>query len=105
LKEKDIFLTNDAWRIAIDVDMSTYEEAVGSITADLILLEGHKTELTSYPELKQITTLLNTLEVRLHNFQQLLTKLDRRRGLINFGGTVLKNLFGTATIHLLHENT
>ena len=105
LKE-DIFLTNDAWHIAIDVDMSAYEEAVATIRADLILLEGHRKELTSISELKQITTLLNTLEVRLYNFQQLLPRLDRRRGLINFGGTVLKTLFGTAPIadiHLLHK--
>jgi len=57
-------------------------------------------------ELNQITTLLNTLEVRLYNFQQLLPRVDRRRGITNFGGTVLKTLFGTATIadiHLLHE--
>jgi len=106
LKEKDIFLTNDAWHIAIDVDMCAYEEAVATIKADLILLEGPRKELTSNSELKQITTLLNTLEVRLYNFQQLLPRLDRRRGLINFGGTVLQTLFGTATIadiHLLHE--
>jgi len=106
LKENDIFLTNDAWRIVIDVDMSTYEEAVATVKADIILLEGHRKELTSNSELNQITTLLNTFEVRLYNFQQLLPKLDHRRGLINFGGTVLKTLFGTATIadiHLLHE--
>ena len=50
--------------------------------------------------------MLDTLEVRLYNFQQLLPKLDLRRGLINFNGTILKSLFGTATIediHLLHE--
>jgi hypothetical protein len=106
LKEKDIFLTNDAWRIAIDVDICAYEEAVATIKEDLILLEGHRKELASNSELNQITALLNTLEVRLYNFQQLLPRLDRRRGLINFGGTVLKTLFGTATIadiHLLHE--
>jgi len=56
--------------------------------------------------LNQITTLLNTLKVRIYNFQQPLPRLDSRRGLINFGGTVLKTLFGTATIayiHFLHE--
>ena len=56
LKEKDIFLTNDAWRIAIEVDMSAYEEAVATTKADLIVLEGHRKELTSNSELKQITT-------------------------------------------------
>ena len=69
LKQKDIFLTNDAWRIAIDVDMSSYEEAVATVKADLISLEGQRKELTSNSELNQITTLLNTLVVRLYNFQ------------------------------------
>jgi len=31
LKEKDITFTNGAWRIAIDVDMSPYEEAVATV--------------------------------------------------------------------------
>jgi len=78
LKEKDIFLTKGAWRIAIDVDMSAYQQAVATIEAELVLLEGHRKELASNSELNQITTLLNTLEVRLYNFQQILTRLDRR---------------------------
>lgn len=106
LKGKDITLTSDAWRIAIDVDISAYEEGVALVKADILSLEGNRKEFISNSELNQITTLLNTLEVGLHNFQQLLIKLDRKRGLINFGGTILKTLFGTATvadIHLLHE--
>jgi len=56
--------------------------------------------------LKQIKTLLNTLELRLHNFQQVLRRLNRRRGLLNFDCTILEYVFGTATIHdinSLHE--
>jgi hypothetical protein len=35
--------------------------------------------------------------LKLYNFQQVLPRLDARRGLINFGGTILKTLFRTAT--------
>ena len=42
LKEKDIFLTNDVWRIVIDVYMSSYEDAVATVQADIISLEGHR---------------------------------------------------------------
>jgi len=98
LKGKDITLTSDAWRIAIDVDMSAYEGAVATVIADILKLEGHRKELTSNSELKQITNLLNTLEVRLYNFRQLLPNLDPRRGLTNFVGTTLKSFFGTATV-------
>jgi len=65
LKEKDIFLTNDVWRIVIDIDMSGYEDAVATVKADIISFEGHKKKFTSNSELNQIRTLLNTLEVRL----------------------------------------
>ena len=106
LKEKDITLTNGAWRIATDVDMNAYEGTVATVKADIISLKGHRKKWVSNSEMQQISTLLNTLEVRIYNFQQLLPRLDRRRGLMNFGGSILKSLFGTAIvedIHLLHE--
>ena len=86
--------------------MSPYEEVISTIKEDLLIVEGQKREFTSISEIKQIATLLKTLETRLHNFRQVLPKLDRRRGLVDFGGAVLKTLFGTATvsdIHDLHE--
>ena len=70
---------------------------------DLLNVEGQKREFTSISEIKQIETLLKTLESRLHNFRQVLPKLDRRLGLVDFGGAVLKTLFGTASfLHDLH---
>ena len=82
------------------------KKELSTIKADLLLIESQKQEFTPISELKQIKTLLNTLELRLHNFQQVLPRLNRRRGLMNFGGTILKLVFGTATIHdinSLHE--
>ena len=49
---------------------------------------------------------MNTLEQKLCDFYQILPKLDSRRGLIDFGGTILRTLFGTATLtdlRSLHE--
>jgi len=69
--------------------MSAYEVAVAAVKADIISFEGNRKEFTSNSELKQITNLLNTLEIRLYNFQQLLPKLDRRRDLLILDGTVL----------------
>ena len=46
------------------------------------------------------------MESRLNYFYQLLPRVDPRRGIMNPGGTVLKALFGTATIadvHQLHQ--
>ena len=102
-KERDIIISSDAWRVAINLDTNTYEEVISTIRTDLHLIEGQKTEFTPVLELKQIASLLDALEMKLHDFQQILPRRDRRRGLINVGGTILKSLFGTATVNDLHE--
>ena len=72
----------------------------------MLLVENQQKEFTPISELKHIDSLLNTLEQKLYDVYQILPKLDSRRGLIDFGGTILRTLFGTATLtdlHLLHE--
>ena len=105
-KHTDVILTNDAWRVAIDLDTSQYEEIISTLKGDLLLVESQKKEFTPVSELHKIESLLDTLEFKLSDFYQFLPKLDSRRGLINLDGTILKTLFGTATvtdIHSLHE--
>jgi len=46
---------------------------------------------------------LQTLDSKQLEFNKFLPRLDRRRGLINLGGTVFKILFGTATISDIQE--
>ena len=58
-------------------------------------------------ELAQIKALLENLDWKISKFQQILPKTDPRRGMINFVGSVLKSLFGIATVadaHKLHES-
>lgn len=43
------------------------------------------------------------LDSKLYDFKKFLSLLDRRRGLLNFGGTILKTLFRTATTSDIHE--
>ena len=72
----------------------------------MLLVENQKKEFTPISELKQIDSLLNTLEQKLYDFYQILPKSDSRRDLIDFGGTIFRTLFGTATLtdlHSLHE--
>ena len=85
---------------------NSYEETISAIRFDVQMIEEHKKEFAPVSELKQIDTLLDTLELKLHYFQQILPRRYLRRGLINLGGEVLKAIFGMATdfdIHLLHN--
>jgi len=75
---------------------------ISTIRRDLILVDKQKNKFTSISELRQI----DSLESKLAYFHQILPRLDSRRGIKDFGGTILKTRFGTATIsdiHHLHE--
>jgi len=91
-------LSNGVWRIAIDVGMEPYEEGLSLIRGYLLTVGERKQEFTFNSELKLTDTLLTALETKLHTFKQILLKLDSRRGLINFGGAMLKALFCTAVV-------
>jgi len=91
------------WHVAIDIDTNTYEEIIPTIKGDFLLVENQKKEFMSISELKHIDSLLNTLEQKFCDFYQILPKLDSRRGLIDFGGTILRTLFATATLTDLHS--
>ena len=50
---------------------------------------------------------METLELKIGNFQQLFPRIDPRHGLFSLGGVVLKSLFGVATntdTRRLHES-
>jgi hypothetical protein len=102
LKETAIVVTSDTWRIALNIDLSTYREIVYTIRTDLFLVEQQKKEFTPTSELKQIEIFLNTLESKLNEFCYILPRLDRQRALVDFGGKVLKALFVTATASGIH---
>jgi hypothetical protein len=78
LKEKDIVLTNEYWHIAINLDVTTYQDVTADISEDLLLINSQRRESTEISELKQIEALLETLELKLYNFQQVFSRLDAR---------------------------
>jgi len=39
LKESDIFLTSDTWRIALHFNLSTYYEVISTVKADIFSVE------------------------------------------------------------------
>jgi hypothetical protein len=107
LREKDIVLTNENWRIAIDLDVTPYREVISKVREDLLIVEKQKREFTLTSELAQLKALLENLDWKISNFQKILPRPDLWRGTINPGGSVLKSLFGVATVanaHKLHES-
>ena len=95
-------MSSDAWHVAVNLNTNVYEEAISAIRTDLHSIQERKTEFIPVLELKQVASLLDSLEL-LHDFQLVLPRRDRRRVLLNLGGTIMKSLFGTATMNDLHE--
>lgn len=103
LKEREVFFTNDAWRVVLDLNTSSYTEVILIIPEDLWLTCEQRKEFKTVSELKQIYTLLNNLDSKIGYFHQVLPRLDSRRDLLDLGSKVLKYLFDVATIADLHH--
>jgi len=106
LKDRDIVLSSDAWHVALNLNISIYEDVLSCIKSDLDVVFRHQKDSTTLSELRQVETLLDNLESKLGHFKQLFPKVEPKRSLLNLGGTVLRTLFGTATmtdLHRLHE--
>ena len=101
MKERDV-LSNDQWRVAVYVNLSTYYEVVSTVKSDLLVVEQRKV-FTAISELKQVELFVQILEDKLHDFYQILPRSDPRRGLLNLGGNILKTIFGTATVSDVYE--
>ena len=67
-KHTDVILTNDAWRVPIDLDTSQYEEIIFTLKGDLLLFENQKKEFTLVFELQPIELPPDTLEFKLSDF-------------------------------------
>jgi hypothetical protein len=105
-KDRDIVLSNDAWHVTLNLNINTYEVVLSTIKSDLNLILLHKQDFTPASELRQVETSLDNLESKLCQFKQLFPKKEPKLSLMNLGGSVLRALFGTATmadLHRLHE--
>ena len=98
VKHKDVVLTSDYWRIIVNFDLSVYEDATIILREDLFRAKESTKRSTPIGELRQLETTLACLENKLGVLKEFLPKVDRRRVLINAGGSLLKILFGTATV-------
>jgi len=97
IKEADVTFTSDYWKVAISFKLAPYEKAIEILHADLtpVIELAHHTPLID--EVHQIQSAVKSLEGKLSSLKQFLPRAERKRGLMNIGGTFLKVLFGTAT--------
>ena len=98
IKKADIVLTNDNWKVVVHFKLTPFERAIEILLADMEDVEvvTHRTSLID--EVLQAQTAVNSLESKLINLKRFLPKPERRRGLLNVGGSILKLIFGTATV-------
>ena len=106
LRDRDVILSSDVWQVALNLNLSAYEDVLATLKSDWEIISKHQGDSTSLSELRQVETLLESLESKLGQFRQLFPRVEPKRSLLNLGGTVLRTLFGTATLtdlHRLHE--
>lgn len=65
LKTTDVILSEDKWRIILDVDSQAFDTVSATIRNDLTVVSQTKNEFTATDEVKQTDTLLLSLETKL----------------------------------------
>jgi hypothetical protein len=97
VKEADTVLTSYYWKVIVNVNLTPYEDAIGIFRTDLTEVEEATCHSTLIEEIQRVQATLDSPVNTLANLNRVLPKADRRRGLINAGGSLLQILFGTAT--------
>jgi hypothetical protein len=103
LKEREVVTSSNYLHVALDLSTQIYEDTIATARNDLKIIDIHYQVFTPVVELNMVESYVNTLEVTLREFLQVIPRSDKRRGLVDLGGSVLKTLFGTATIADLHQ--
>jgi hypothetical protein len=103
VKDKDIYVTSEYWRIIVNFGFTEYKEVTTQLRTEIFELQDIVKLTAPAGELQHLKKALNSLESKLRSLKEFLPRADRRRGLINTGGSILKVLFGTTTVMDLEE--
>ena len=96
-------MTNDYWMLIVHYDLVEFDEAITTLHEGLTRVKVMARRMTPIGELRQVDLTLSSFEVKLANLKRYLPKADMRRGWINAGGSILKAIFGVATVWDLGE--
>jgi hypothetical protein len=106
IKQRDVILTSGAWMVIVNLDFSPYEQSIAKLRDDLLYIQKFKTPLAPVHELFHTEYVLQKLEDEIHAFREMLPRLDKRCAVLSAVGSMLKWVFGTATLldaEKLHE--
>ena len=103
LNQGNLVFTSGTWRVLIQISLSPYEEAIAALHEEVAGIRNVTSPSMNSDEVQRVEAVLISLENKLTNVKQVLPKSERRRGLFNFGGSMLKVLFGTTTMADLNE--
>jgi hypothetical protein len=97
IKEADVAFTNDYWKVVVNFKLTPYEKATEILRADLAAATK-LAQPTPLIEVHQGQTAVNALDSTLTKRRRFLPRANRRRWLVNAGGSFLKILFGTVNM-------
>jgi hypothetical protein len=97
VKEADIIVTSNFWKIIVNFDLHPYAEAITTVRAELPELLNDTDRSVKIQQLQQIKTTLENLERKMKTLRYFSPQPERRRGLW-VGGTALQLLCGVSTV-------
>jgi hypothetical protein len=96
--KEDMILTSDYWRLIVNFDLMPCEDVSTTLREDLRELKEVTKRSLLIGELRYVETALIAVENKLADLKEYLPKADKRSGLLDVGGRLLKTLFGIATV-------
>jgi hypothetical protein len=82
----------------VHLNLTPYEEAVTTLREDLTITQEATRHSARLDEVHRVNMALEALEGKLEILKGFLPKAHRRRGFLDIGGSVLRVLFGVATV-------
>jgi hypothetical protein len=76
--------------LILNLDFSSYEQAITKVMYDLLYILKFKTPLSAVYELNHIRSVLQKLEEDINDFKEMLRRLDKRHAVLSAVGSMLK---------------
>jgi hypothetical protein len=107
LHEQELLVTGNHWNIVVNINVKWFRDTLTRLKLVWRQLEVYAAKpegagMINWKELSRVHDITTDLDDEIQNLERLLPYKQaknprKRRGLIDFGGQVLKCLFGTAT--------